>query len=78
MRMTWEEIKERYPDQWVGLVDVKYEEDNDATIESAVVKYSDKTGDELFLTAMKNCEELDIRHTNPGAHLQLGMAEVMG
>ena len=21
-RMTWEEIQEKYPDQWVGLVDV--------------------------------------------------------
>lgn len=23
-RLTWEQIQEKYPDQWVGLVDVKY------------------------------------------------------
>lgn len=23
-RMTWEEIQEKYPDQWVGLVDVEW------------------------------------------------------
>ena len=23
-RMTWKEIQEKYPDQWVGLIDVKY------------------------------------------------------
>ena len=22
-RMTWEEIQEKYPDQWVGLIDVE-------------------------------------------------------
>ena len=78
MRMTWEEIKGKYPNQWVGLVNVEYVEDDGVTIESAVVKYSDKTGDELFLTAMKNGEALNIRHTNVNSQLQLGMVEVMG
>ena len=42
-RMTWEEIQEKYPDQWVGLIDVEYEPNNDATIKTAVVKYADKS-----------------------------------
>ena len=35
-RLTWEEIQERYPDQWVGLADVKYVDDDGIPIESAV------------------------------------------
>ncbi len=23
-RLTWKEIQEKYPDQWVGLTDVEY------------------------------------------------------
>ena len=37
-RMTWEEIQEKYPDQWVGLVDVEWYPDNKATVKSAVVE----------------------------------------
>ena len=35
-RLTWEQIQEKYPDQWVGLIDINWR--NDANIESAVVK----------------------------------------
>lgn len=48
-RMTWEEIQEKYPDQWIGLSDVEYEPDNNATIKSAIVKFTDKTKDELTM-----------------------------
>ena len=58
-RLTWEEIGEKYPDQWVGLVDVKYENNDGITIESAVVKYTDKSHDELLLLKM---EERDLIH----------------
>lgn len=26
-RMTWTEIKEKYPEQWIGLVDIDWEND---------------------------------------------------
>lgn len=52
-RMTWEEIKEKYPDQWVGLTAVEYEPDNDSTIKSAVVKCADKTANELTLMQIR-------------------------
>ena len=45
-RLTWQQIQEKYPDQWIGLVDITWK--NDANIESAVVKYVDKTKEELF------------------------------
>ena len=31
-RLTWKQIQEKFPNQWVGLVDIEYEPDNDATI----------------------------------------------
>ena len=46
-RLTWHEIQEKYPDQWVGLVDVINEEDNYSTIKSAVVKYTGMSKSEL-------------------------------
>lgn len=39
-RLTWDEIAEKYKNQWVGLTGVEYEEDN-FNIKSAIVKYSD-------------------------------------
>lgn len=51
-RMTWPEIKQRYPNQWVGLTDVKWK--NDSNIESAVVKYTDKTSTELGFMQVKD------------------------
>ena len=45
MRMTWSEIVKKYPDQWVGLVDVEWD---GADVITAIVKYTDKTRDELI------------------------------
>ena len=36
-RMTWEEIKETYPDKWVGLSKVDWEDG--ANVRSAIVEY---------------------------------------
>ena len=44
-RMTWDEIAKTYPDQWVGLTEV---ERDGGSVRSAVVKYTDKTADELY------------------------------
>lgn len=44
MRMTWEEIKKKYPDQWVGLSQVEW--DGEApNVRSAVVEYVGKSRD---------------------------------
>lgn len=50
-RLTWNEIVKKYPNQWVGLTDV---ERNGASVRSAVVKYTDKTGNELVGTQIKD------------------------
>lgn len=59
-RMTWDEIVEKYPDQWVGLTDV---ERDGASVLSAVVKYSDKTPNELLRMQIRG--EIYSTYTTP-------------
>lgn len=69
-RLTWIEIQRRYPDQWVGLVDVEYEEGNHATIKSALVKYSNMKKSEC--TRMTAHGDIIGRYTTPDSIFQLG------
>lgn len=73
-RMTWKEIQEMYPDQWVGLVDVNYLNDDGVSIESAIVKYIDKSKSELTRLALRG--EVVSRYTTPDNIFQLGMVGV--
>lgn len=73
-RMTWKEIQEMYPDQWVGLVDVNYLNDDGVSIESAIVKYADKSKSELTRLALRG--EVVSRYTTPDNIFQLGMVGV--
>lgn len=41
-RLTWNQIKSKYPEQWVRLENVEWTPENDATVSSAVVA---KAGD---------------------------------
>ena len=74
-RMTWSEIKQRYPDRWVGLVDVKWK--NPANVESAVVKYTDKSASDL-LRLQFDGEDLFSIYTTPDNMGQLGFVGCMG
>ena len=71
-RMSWAEIVAKYPDQWVGLTDVEYEPDNTATIKSAVVKYNDKTKNELTLEQIQTGGKMLARYTTPDNVFVLG------
>ena len=73
-RMTWEQIQKKYPNQWVGLVDVQYQDNDGASVASAVVKYTDKTKSELTRLVLKG--EIVSRHTNPEGYMQLGMVGI--
>ncbi len=75
-RLTWEQIQEKYPDRWVGLIDVKYVNDDGVSVESAVVKYTDKSKGELTRMALKG--EVDAVYTTPDNIFQLGMVGVHG
>lgn len=71
-RLTWCEIAKRYPDQWVGLTEAEYEPDNDATIKSAVVTYTDKSKEELTIMTLKSNGKISGCHTSPNGDFQLG------
>lgn len=73
-RLTWKEIQEKYPEQWVGLIDVEYKPDNNASILSAIVRYKDKSKDEL--TEMMLSGKCISRYTTPDGIFQLGMVGV--
>ncbi|MDE6968965.1 MAG: hypothetical protein K2P69_04225 [Eubacterium sp.] len=73
-RLTWEEIQERYPDQWVGLEEVEYEPDNDATIKSAIVKYTDRSKNELTRMQIQTKGNLLGIYTTPDHVFQMGTA----
>lgn len=75
-RLTWKQIQEKYPDKWVGLVDVKYVNDDGVSVESAVVKYTDKSKDELTVMAIEG--QAVSRYTTPDNVFQLGMVGVHG
>lgn len=77
-RLTWEQIQERYPDQWVGLAETEYEPDNDATIKSAVVRYADKSKSELTRMQIQTDGEILGRYTTPDHVFQLGTAGYFG
>ena len=70
-RMMWSEIKEKYPEQWIGLVDVDWE--NDSTIHSDVVKYIGKSSDELLRIKFGGEPDLVARYTSPDNLGQMGI-----
>ena len=73
-RLTWKEIQGKYPEQWVGLIDVEYKSDNSASILTAIVRYTDKSKNEL--TEMMLSGECISRYTTPDGIFQLGMVGV--
>ena len=75
-RMTWKEIQDKYPDQGVGLIKVKYVNDDGISIESAIVKYVDKPKGELTRKILDG--EIEAVYTTPDRQFQLGMVGVTG
>lgn len=74
-RMTWKQIQEKYPDQWIGLTNVEYMNNDGVSIELAVVRYTDKSKSELTRLALKG--EIVSRYTTPDNIFQLGMVGVL-
>ena len=72
-RLRWDEIAVKYPMQWVGLTDVKWEDDNDATIESAIVSYSDLPRSEAVRLMHKTKGQVIARYTEPNKVPFLGI-----
>ena len=68
-RLTWKEIVEKYPDTWIGLTDIIWEDESN--IKSAVAKFTDKTKSELLSLVFKGELEYSC-YTTPDNIFQLG------
>ena len=55
-RMNWGEIEAKYPNQWVGLKEIEWEDEKEFDIRSALVVYTDKTIDELLEIQLEDGE----------------------
>ena len=69
-RLTWEEIEKRYPDKWVGLSEVEWEDSSN--VRSAVVLGSSDTGDEYLHRQIKG-EDVYTVYTTPNNLCPLGV-----
>ena len=52
MRMTVEEMREKYPNTCIGITDIEY--DDTENVVSADVKYTNKTEEELILMSISH------------------------
>jgi len=77
-RLTWKQIQEKYPNQWVGITDVEYEPDNDSTIQYATVIYNNKNKDELTEIQIDTNAKILARYTTPDNVFQLGSVGYFG
>ena len=71
-RLSWKQIQEKYPHQWVGLVDVEREEPDSPNIETAIVKYINKTRNELVDIKLDSERDLIYRYTTPHDSCDMG------
>ena len=53
MRLSWTEIQEKYPDQWVLMKDMEF---NGGNLEYAMVVYAANTDSEIFIFETENPE----------------------
>lgn len=63
LSLTWEEIKQKYPNQLVGLTKVKWVTSNRSRVESAVVMYTNKTMSELVEIQIQTKGKVVLRDT---------------
>ena len=68
-RLTWQEIKEKYPHKYVALIDIAYGK-NKASVKSAGVMYTDddKSYTELLEMAFKG--KVHLRYTTLDEEIQ--------
>lgn len=58
MRLTRQQMAEKYPDRYLGITDIQYENNDGVSIESAEVIYTDKTEEELLTLQVSGAEDI--------------------
>lgn len=74
--LTREQMAEKYPNTWLGLNNIKYQNDDGVTLESADVIYIDKTSNELLQMQIAGTDGIIRWYTNDNG-LPLGVAGVV-
>lgn len=69
-RLTWNQIRQKYPDSWVKLINVEWETENHATVQSAVVDHVGSPTEQDFADAFDHNGY--ILFTTPENHLTMG------
>lgn len=72
MRMTRQQMAENYPDRYLGISDIQYENDDGVTIESAEVVYTEKTEEELLTLQISGVEDIMCWYTT-GSKVNIGV-----
>lgn len=76
MRLTREQMAIQYPDQWLGLKNPVYLNNDGITLLSAEIVYTDKSCDELLEMQIDGRDGITGWYTTDNS-LQLGMAGVV-
>ena len=69
-RMTWEEIEKTYPDKWVGLSKIDWEDESN--VRSAIVEYVGDTCGEALKKQLAG-EDMFTVYTTPNNLCPLGI-----
>ena len=69
-------MEQQYPNQWLGLKNVKYKNDDGITLLSAEVVYTDKSQDELLEMQIDGADGIIGWYTTEN-NLSLGLAGVL-
>ncbi len=75
-RLTREQMAEKYPNTYLGINNIKYQNDDGVTLEAADVVYTDKTSNELLMMQISGKEGIIRWYTNDNG-LPLGVAGVL-
>ena len=70
-RLTREQMAEKYPNQWLGINNIEYNDSSKKEIKSVNVVYTDKTASELGLMALHG-DNIQPYFTTPDDTFQLG------
>lgn len=72
MRLTRQQMAEKYPDKYLGITNIQYENNDGVTIESAEVIYTDKTEEELLTLQISGTEDIMCWYTT-GSKVNIGV-----
>ncbi|MBD5445462.1 MAG: hypothetical protein HDR29_07930 [Lachnospiraceae bacterium] len=72
MRLTRQQMAEKYPDQYLGITDIRYENNDGVTIESAEVIYTNKSEEELLTLQISGAEDIMCWYTT-GSKINTGV-----